>query len=63
VLSEADKQGGVAAHDAVAGDEAEYAEFVKLYDRVGRQCVRSRRPIEHIEASGVAVYACSGCQT
>lgn len=62
VLYEAVKQGGVEMDD---GDDAaaEYPEFVKVYERVGQQCPRCRRPIEQVEVSGVAVYACSGCQT
>lgn len=64
VLYEAVKQGGVEVHDATDGDdEPEYADFVKVYDRVPEQCVRCRRPIEQVAVEGVKVYACSGCQT
>jgi formamidopyrimidine-DNA glycosylase len=64
VLYEAVKQGGVEVSDIDAGEEdVEYAEFVKVYDRVGEQCVRCRRPIEQAEIDGVAVFACTGCQT
>ncbi|CAN5815008.1 DNA-formamidopyrimidine glycosylase [soil metagenome] len=61
VLYEAVKQGGVAVHD---GDDApEYPDFVKIYGHAGEQCTRCRRPIGQVEVAGVAVYACSGCQT
>ncbi len=65
VLYEAVKQGGVEVTDHVLEDheEPEYADFVKVYDRAGEQCVRCRRPIEQMKVEGVDVYACAGCQT
>jgi len=64
VLYEAVKQGGVEVTEIDADeDEIEYADFVKVYERVGEQCVRCRRPIGEVEIDGVSVFACSGCQT
>lgn len=64
VLYEAVKQGGVEVPgEDVEDDEQEYADFVKVYDRVGEQCIRCRRPIGQIDVDGVSVYACTGCQT
>jgi formamidopyrimidine-DNA glycosylase len=64
VLYEAVKQGGVEVSDIDADEhEIEYADFVKVYDRAGEQCVRCRRPIEQITLDGVDIFACSGCQT
>ncbi|HEX6256243.1 MAG TPA: DNA-formamidopyrimidine glycosylase family protein [Euzebyales bacterium] len=64
VLYEAVKQGGVEVSDSDADDdEIEYADFVKVYERAGEQCVRCRRPIEQVTIDGVDIFACSGCQT
>ena len=64
VLYEAVKQGGVEVPDGdVDDDDQDYADFVKVYDRVGEQCIRCRRPIGQIDVDGVTVYACTGCQT
>ena len=64
VLYEAVKQGGVNVTDVDAEEEeVGYADFVKVYERVGEQCVRCRRPIGQIDVDGVTVFACSGCQT
>jgi formamidopyrimidine-DNA glycosylase len=64
VLYEAVKQGGVEVTEVDADeDEIEYADFVKVYERVGEKCVRCRRPITEVEVDGVSVFACSGCQT
>ncbi len=65
VLYEAVKQGGVEVpdEDADADDEPEYADFVKIYERVGEQCIRCRRPITQVEVDGITIFACSACQT
>jgi formamidopyrimidine-DNA glycosylase len=65
VLYEAVKQGGVEVPDEDAGedDEQEYADFVKIYERAGEQCIRCRRPIAQVEVEGVAVFACPACPT
>ena len=66
VLYEAVKQGGidVPEDDPEDDDEAEYGEFVKVYDRAGEQCPRCRRPIVVMEYDqGAAMFSCSGCQT
>lgn len=66
VLYEAVKQGGIEVPEDDATDQDEdsdYAEFVKVYDRAGEECVRCRRSIEEVTLDGVTVYACPGCQT
>jgi formamidopyrimidine-DNA glycosylase len=66
VLYEAVKQGGIEVPEEDADDEeeAEYGEFVKVYDRSGEQCVRCRRPIIAVPLeSGAVMFSCSGCQT
>ncbi|HSK98590.1 MAG TPA: DNA-formamidopyrimidine glycosylase family protein [Euzebyales bacterium] len=66
VLYEAVKQGGidVPEDDLEEDEEAEYGEFVKVYDRAGEQCPRCRRPIVVVEFDqGATMFSCSGCQT
>jgi len=66
VLYEAVKQGGidVPEEDAQEDDEAEYGEFVKVYERTGEQCIRCRRPIIEVPLeAGAVMFSCSGCQT
>ena len=66
VLYEAVKQGGseVPEEDLVDEEETEYADFVKVYGRVGEQCVRCRRPIVLVSLDdGVTAFSCSACQT
>jgi len=65
VLYEAVKQGGIdqPEEDADEDDDTEYGEFVKVYERVGEQCVRCRRPIVEVEFDGGTMFACSACQT
>jgi formamidopyrimidine-DNA glycosylase len=66
VLYEAVKQGGseVPEEDLVDEEETEYADFVKVYGRIGEQCVRCRRPIVLVSLDdGVTAFSCSACQT
>lgn len=66
VLYEAVKQGGIEMPEQDADehdDDSDYAEFVKVYDRAGQECIRCRRPITATEVDGAAVFSCSGCQT
>jgi formamidopyrimidine-DNA glycosylase len=66
VLYEAVKQGGidVPEEDAEEDDDAEYGEFVKVYERAGEQCLRCRRPIIEIPLeNGAVMFSCSACQT
>lgn len=65
VLYEAVKQGGidVPEEDADEDEDAEYGEFVKVYERVGEQCLRCRRPIIEVAFDGGIIFSCSACQT
>lgn len=69
VLYESVKQGGVT--DATAEPDpdeddidAEYGDFVKVYDRAGEPCIRCRRLIERrVLAGGIVSFSCPACQT
>jgi formamidopyrimidine-DNA glycosylase len=66
VLYEAVKQGGVEVpeEDDLDDDEMEYADFVKVYERAGEQCLRCRRPIVRVALDeSVSAFSCSACQT
>jgi formamidopyrimidine-DNA glycosylase len=66
VLHEAVKQGGSgeSMEDEADEDEAEYSEFVKVFDREGLPCARCRQPIELTQLdNGLQMYACPSCQT